>query len=43
MNLYLADAEDEIPAVFGARPNSQARNTLSQKFYRGLRKALRLL
>jgi hypothetical protein len=43
MHLYLSDAEDQIPAAFGTTPNSRARNTLSQRFYRGIRKAIRLL
>ena len=43
LNLYLSECEDQIPALFGVQPNSSARNTLSQRFYRGMRKALKLL
>ncbi len=37
INLHLSDAEDQIPIVFGVRPNSRERNTLSQRLYRGMR------
>jgi hypothetical protein len=43
LDLYLSGAEDQIPRVFGVQPNSQERNTLSQRFYRGIRSLLESL
>jgi hypothetical protein len=43
LQLYLSDAEDQIPRVFGIEPNSRERNTLSQRWRRGIRKAFNLL
>lgn len=40
IDLYLSEAEDQIPTVFGVSPNSRERNTLTKKLYRGLRKVL---
>jgi hypothetical protein len=40
IDLYLSDAEDEIPFAFGVRPNSQERNTLTRRLYRGIRSLL---
>ena len=37
IDLYLSEAEDQIPNVFGVSPNSRERNTLSQRLYRGIR------
>jgi hypothetical protein len=37
IDLYLSDAEDQLPAIFGVTPNSQERNTLTKRLYRGLR------
>lgn len=37
IDLYLADAEDQIPIAFGVRPNSRERNTLTKRLYRGIR------
>ena len=37
IDLYLSEAEDQIPDVFGVSPNSRERNTLSQRLYRGIR------
>jgi hypothetical protein len=38
IDLYLSESEDEIPTVFNVRPNTQERNTLSQRLFRGIRK-----
>ncbi len=38
IDLYLSGAEDEIPSVFNVLPNTQERNTLSQRLFRGIRK-----
>jgi hypothetical protein len=43
LNLYLSESEDQIPTVFAVKANSAGRNTLSQRFYRGLRKAIKLV
>jgi len=40
IDMYIAEEEDQIPVVFGVRPNSRARNSLSQRFYRGVRRLL---
>lgn len=37
IDLYLAEAEDQIPVVFGVPPNSRERNTLTKRLYRGIR------
>jgi len=42
LNLYLADAEDQIPILFRSA-NRRERNKLSQRFRRGLQRALTLL
>lgn len=38
IHLYLSEAEHKIPEVFGVLPNTQERNTLSQRLLRGIRK-----
>ena len=40
IDLFLADAEREIPSVFGVRRGSPERKKLSVRLYRGLRKLL---
>jgi hypothetical protein len=40
MDLYIADAEDEIAEAFGTTRNSKFRNALSQRFRRLMRKVL---
>src|SRR4051812_31472687 len=37
IDLYLSEAEDQIPVVFGVAPNTRERNTLTQRLYRGIR------
>ena len=43
INQYLSDAEDQIPQIFGVRPNSRERNTLSQRLHRGMRRLVESL
>src|ERR1041385_560706 len=37
INLYLSEAEDQMPSAFGVRPNSRERNSLSKRLTRGIR------
>lgn len=37
IDLYLGESEDQIPIIFGVRPNSRERNTLTKRLYRGIR------
>jgi hypothetical protein len=43
MDLYIADAEDEIAEAFGTTKNSKKRNALSQRWRRAMRKVLSAL
>jgi hypothetical protein len=38
IDLYLSESEEKIAEVFNVLPNTQERNTLSQRLFRGIRK-----